>query len=299
MKLAWIALAVLLVGCSSQREMADCKKLVFDFEKKILAQDTTMNTAYAPFQRACANLSASNIPVTAKAAIKAAEQCNYAIYQIDIPNNIPKELNDILVQTRNSAAASCFARGKIAGNILYQLTREGKRYSTVEKLRAEYMNFHVQAGVGLNLAKEMVGLTELSSEQENGNDPVFTLTLPSDTPKETIKLVRNSVPAFEKYLPGLFKYQDSMTFRGVDSHYPYWSAPDSGLPEDTSVTWLKFVVADDGGTIPSEYRAWGHHIKIGIVESGEALVLQKAQAKSVFLDRPFPASGEDLVMQIQ
>lgn len=128
--------------------------------------------------------------------------------------------------------------------------------------------------------------------------PVLTLTLPHDTPKETVQLIQDFIPAFEQYLPGLFKYQGSMTFRGVDSHYPYWPAPDSGLPESTTVTWLAFVVADDGGTIPSEYRAWGHHIRIGIAESGEALILQKTQAKSVFLDQSFSPSGGDLIIPI-
>jgi hypothetical protein len=133
---------------------------------------------------------------------------------------------------------------------------------------------------------------------DNG-DKTLTLTLPADTPPETVQLIKNVAPALEKQLPGLLKYQDSMTFNGIDASYPYWAAPGSGLPEDTVVTWLKFVVADDGGTIPKEYRAWGHHLRIGIVNNGEALILQKAQAQSVFLDMPVKSKDVDFVVVLK
>ncbi len=130
------------------------------------------------------------------------------------------------------------------------------------------------------------------------NDPVLTLTLPSDTPKATIELVQSSVPAMEKHLPGLFKYQGSLSFLGVNPNYPYAAAPGSGLSGNSSVTWLAFKVADDDTTVPKDYYARGHRIEIGIEEGGHALILRKRQAKSVFLDKPFPPSGEDLVIKI-
>lgn len=126
----------------------------------------------------------------------------------------------------------------------------------------------------------------------------LTLSLPADTPPETVKLIESVAPALEKQLPGLLKYQGSMTFNGVDASRPFWSPPDSGLPEDVPVTWLKFVVADDGGTIPKKYYAMGHHLRIGIVDTGEALILQKAQAQRVFLDKLLPDTGESLVIHI-
>ena len=130
-------------------------------------------------------------------------------------------------------------------------------------------------------------------------EPTLTLTLPADTPPETIKLIQTTAPALEKNLPGLLRYQDSMTFQGVAPHSAYASASGSGLPEETTVTWLEFVVADDDGTIPKDYNAQGQYIRIGIVESGEALILQKDQVKSVFLDRLVTTSGDDLVLPLR
>ena len=127
--------------------------------------------------------------------------------------------------------------------------------------------------------------------------PTLTLRLPADTPPDTVQLIQTAAPAMERLLPGLLKYQGSMSFDGVDAHFPYSPSPDSGLPEDTTVTWLKFVVADDGGAIPKQFRAWGHHLRIGIADSGDALILQKTQAKSVFLDRDFQYTGNDLVIR--
>lgn len=142
------------------RAAAECKGSVLAFEREVLRQDALMNAAYAPFQRACAALSVKDIPVTAVAAIKASEQCNFAIHRIDIPGDMPAELIKIMEDTRDAAAASCFAKGKIAGNILHQLTGEGEVYSTVESLTAEHENFYVQAGLGLGMAKVMVGISE-------------------------------------------------------------------------------------------------------------------------------------------
>ncbi len=130
------------------------------------------------------------------------------------------------------------------------------------------------------------------------SEPVFTLTLPSDTPKATIERAQAAIPAMEKHLPGLFKYQSSMTFLEVRPSYPYFSAPDSGLPEESAVTWLAFKVSDDDKSIPGDYYARGHRIEIGIADSGKALILQKRQSKAVFMDRSFPPSGGDLIIPI-
>ena len=130
------------------------------------------------------------------------------------------------------------------------------------------------------------------------SEPVLKLTLPADTPKATIERVQTAVPAMEKHLPGLFKYQSSMTFLEVRSSYPYFSAPNSGLPEESAVTWLAFKVSDDDDSIPGDYYARGHRIEIGIADSGKALILQKRQSKAVFIDRPFPPSEGDLVIPI-
>jgi hypothetical protein len=126
----------------------------------------------------------------------------------------------------------------------------------------------------------------------------LTLTLPADTPPEAVELIKSVAPALEKQLPGLVKYQDSMTFAGVNAHGLYFPAPSSGLPHEVTVSWLEFVVADNGGDIPGAYRAWGHHLWVGIVDTGEALILKKTQTKSVFLDRLFSYTGEDLVIKI-
>jgi hypothetical protein len=130
-----------------------------------------------------------------------------------------------------------------------------------------------------------------------GDEPVLTLTLPSDTPPETVQLIRETAPALEQHLPGLLKYQNSMSFDGVEAHI-YSPSQDSGLPPNIAVTWLKFVVAQDGGSIPNAYRAWGHHLRIGIAETGDALILQKTEAKSVFLDKPAKNTGQDMVIKI-
>jgi hypothetical protein len=131
-----------------------------------------------------------------------------------------------------------------------------------------------------------------------GDEPTLTLTLPTGTPAETVQLIQAAAPAIEEHLPGLLKYQGSMSFDGVDAHHTYYPSPGSGLPGEVSVTWLKFVVASDGGTIPKAYRAWGHHLRIGITDTGDALILPKPQARSVFLDKPAKDTGQDMVIKI-
>jgi hypothetical protein len=136
----------------------------------------------------------------------------------------------------------------------------------------------------------------------DGNDVAesapMTLTLPTDTPTETVELIQNAAPALEKNLPGLLKYQSSLTFLEIRAGYNYSAAQEAGFEKGTTVTWLDFKVADDDRTIPKDYFARGHRIAVGIEDTGKALILQKRQAKSVFLDQPFLPARGDLVIPI-
>ncbi len=144
------------------------------------------------------------------------------------------------------------------------------------------------------LAGLMVMLLAACGGEEKSS--TLTITLPADTPQQTVELVRNTVPAMKKYLPGLLKYQSSVEFLEVLPECYYSCAPDIGLPADTTVTWLAFKVADNDSNIPHDYYAKGHRISIGIEDSGKALILQKKAAQAVFLDSPRPSSGDDRVI---
>jgi hypothetical protein len=128
-----------------------------------------------------------------------------------------------------------------------------------------------------------------------GDDqPALTLTLPAGTPAETVAVIRAVAPSMEERLPGLVKYHDSMQLVGVSPAHDVHLADGSWV----KIVSLAFQVAGDGGAIPADYQAGGHRIEIGIFDNGKALVLQKRQAQAVFLDRPSPSPGTDLVIKL-
>lgn len=138
------------------RPLAECQGVVTTFEKALLEQDRKLNQAYKKFEDAVANKYVAAIPATAEAAAQAAEQSAYGALNIHIPSDIPEDLRTVLERAQQAAAAAYFARGKIAGHMLFVTTGKGEMAPSLEELGEEHERFLTQAGVALGVAKAMV-----------------------------------------------------------------------------------------------------------------------------------------------
>ena len=146
---------------------------------------------------------------------------------------------------------------------------------------------------GVALALILFALAGCSGDQ----GPLFVL--PEGTSQETRDLVALAMPTIEEHCPGLRTYKESLPILRVSPHNMYMPGPEAGLPKDVFVTWIIFKVPDDGGNIPPKYRAWRHHLRLGIEETGKAIILKKRTTMKVFLDRADIESGRDMYFAIR
>ncbi|NDV20940.1 hypothetical protein GO013_16130 [Pseudodesulfovibrio sp. JC047] len=128
----------------------------------------------------------------------------------------------------------------------------------------------------------------------NGNEPVFTLTLPADTPPETVELLRRTMPNIEKHFPGLIKYYSEMDFLKVHPAFEVYL--NSG--EHPEMIFLEFKVREDAN-LPRKLRhCYGHHIFIYIGVDGKIIATNKRAAVSLLQDKPFEEVNEFLEIKL-
>lgn len=139
---------------------AETKQIVLKIEEEIYSHDAILNEKYSIFIKAC---SSKNIPLvlaSADAAAKAASSASSKILSIDIPWNLPDEVKEALGEAKQSAANSCFLRGKNAENVLALLTGRGEQYSTTEQIMSDSENYTMRAALALGWAKQAAGISE-------------------------------------------------------------------------------------------------------------------------------------------
>lgn len=106
------------------------------------------------------------------------------------------------------------------------------------------------------------------------------------------KQVVNALAVWEQELPGLRFARDDLRFLSAEYGSPY-----AGLSQETNVTWLLFAM-NDKSTYSTKHRAGGHTLRVGIVEDGSGIVLQKRATQEVFLDRQIDNGGRDIFISI-
>jgi len=124
-------------------------------------------------------------------------------------------------------------------------------------------------------------------------DSTTNIAIPTDTPPEAAKLIREVTPLLEKRLPGLSKYQSLLQFVGATG--PHEVHLTNG--EWVKVVTLEFKVAAKG-LPPSLAGCQGHHIRIEVEENGRRLFINKRTGEAVLLDRPFKSSTGDVIIHL-
>jgi len=112
-------------------------------------------------------------------------------------------------------------------------------------------------------------------------------SLPAGMSAVQKEAVLSTLAVWDDALPGLSRIRKDLRFERVEYGSPY-----TGFSREASVTWLLFSVNNDS-RYASTYRANGHVLRVGIVEDGSGILLQKESTQSVFLDQQMDSQGRD------
>lgn len=127
-----------------------------------------------------------------------------------------------------------------------------------------------------------------------GNTKEPMISLPADTPKETVSLINKAMPTLKEKCPGFIKYAHVLQFQEYQPTSLYYSS--NG--KDATVTWVLLKVPNNDKVIPTKYRCWGHTLYVGFEETGQSIILKKSETQKVFLDKDFDNGGSDYVISI-
>ncbi len=127
----------------------------------------------------------------------------------------------------------------------------------------------------------------------------LAINLPTDTPQDTVVLLRRVLPKIEARCPGLVKYWSALEFQHVEPDRPYHIGAGTHLPDWPQVTWLVFKVKDENQLVPAKYRAHGHVCSIGVDADGTALIVPKSSCQSLFFDRAVAYEDKDDIVDIR
>jgi len=105
--------------------------------------------------------------------------------------------------------------------------------------------------------------------------------------------VGDALLAWDKALPGLSRIRKDLRLEKIQYGSPY-----SGLSNPVTVTWLLFTVDGDSSYI-TRHRANGHVLRVGIVEDGSGILLQKKATQVVFLDETINNGGRDIFIALR
>lgn len=126
---------------------------------------------------------------------------------------------------------------------------------------------------------------ETATEKNNTVSQQFNIVAPVDASEEVKNIVGSSVGKIKAACPGLDKYADSLAFEGAKDNF---SIASNASAERVDLT---FAVADDGGSIPNEYGAWGQRCFLEVSRGGHELRISKLPCQSVCLDKNMLQGG--------
>ncbi|BFR47455.1 zinc ribbon domain-containing protein [Nitratidesulfovibrio sp. HK-II] len=122
----------------------------------------------------------------------------------------------------------------------------------------------------------------LGQVAERSRKPPTLPQLADSVPQEARERLAQAWPKMLKACPGLDRYYDALTFKGVEM----------GFPELNGVyANLVFSVPMEKSSVPVDYMVFGHTCFFGVTDDGKGLIIPKRGCQALCLNRVTPEAG--------